>query len=209
MSIAFSAPAATGGRQRIGEEIGPRALAQHVDDRLRRGDEAAHAAAERLAERARDDLHARARAGQRGRAAPALAEMPVRMAVVDHDEGAVALGEVANFGKLRHVAVHGEDAVGGDQLEARAVSFRLLQLRFEIAHVGVGEAIALRLAETDAVDDRGVVQASEITASSAESSGSKTPPFASKQAAKRIASSLPSQRAIRSSSAGAASARHR
>ena len=29
-------------RERIGEEIGPRALAQHVDDGLRRGDEAAH-----------------------------------------------------------------------------------------------------------------------------------------------------------------------
>ena len=40
-------------RQRVGEEVGPRALAQHVDDRLRRGDEAAHAAAERLAEACR------------------------------------------------------------------------------------------------------------------------------------------------------------
>ena len=39
------------GAKRVREEIGPRPLAQQVDDRLRRGDEAAHAAAERFAER--------------------------------------------------------------------------------------------------------------------------------------------------------------
>ena len=147
-----------GRRQRVREQIGPRPLAQQVDDGLRRGDEAAHAAAERLAERAGDDLDALARAGQRRRAAAALAEMPVRMAIVDHDEGAVALGEVADLAELRDVAVHREDAVGGDELEARAVGLRLLQLRFEIVHVGIGEAVAFRLAEPDAVDDRGVVE---------------------------------------------------
>ena len=112
------------GRERVGEEIGPRPLAQQVDDGLRRGHEAAHAAAERLAERAGDDLHALARAGQRRRAAALLAEMPVGVAVVDHDEGAVALGEVADLRQLGDVAVHGEDAVGGDQLEAGAVARR-------------------------------------------------------------------------------------
>ncbi len=73
-------------------------------------------------------------------------------------EGAVALGEIADLRKLRHVAVHGEDAVGGDQLEARAVGLRLLQLRLQLVHVGIGEAVALRLAEANAVDDGGVVQ---------------------------------------------------
>ena len=112
-------------RERVGEEVGPRPLAQQVDDRLRRGDEAAHAAAERLAERAGDDLDAVAGAGQRRRAAALLAEMPVRMAIVDHDDGAVALGEIADLRELGDVAVHREDAVGGDQLEARAVGVGL------------------------------------------------------------------------------------
>ena len=35
---------------------------------------------------------------------------------------------------------------------------RRLQLRFEIVHVAIGEAEALRLGEPDAVDDRGMVQ---------------------------------------------------
>ena len=97
-------------------------------------------------------------AGQRRRAAAAFAEMAVRVAIVDHDERAVALGEVADLRQLRDVAVHREDAVGGDQLEARAVRVGLLQPRLQLVHVGVGEAVALRLAEPDAVDDRGVVQ---------------------------------------------------
>ena len=142
-----------------------------------------------------------ARAGQRRRAAPALAEMPVRVAIVDHDEGAEALGEVADFLQLRHVAVHGEDAVGGDQLEARAVGLRLLQPRLQLVHVGIGEAIALRLAEPDPVDDGGVVQrVGDDRVLRARAAARTAPPFASKQAAKRIASSLPSQRAMRSSS---------
>ena len=40
----------------------------------------------------------------------------------------------------------------------RAPSLRLLQPRLQLTHVGIGEAVALGLAEPDAVDDRGVVQ---------------------------------------------------
>ena len=56
------------------------------------------------------------------------------------------------------IAVHREDAVGGDQLEARAGRVGRLELRLEVGHVGVPVAVALRLAEPDAVDDRGVVE---------------------------------------------------
>ena len=89
---------------------------------------------------------------------PRFAEMAVSVAIVDHDEGAVALGEIADLLQLRHIAVHGEDAVGRDQLEARAVRVGLLQPRLQLVHVGVGEAVALCLAEPNPVDDRGVVQ---------------------------------------------------
>ena len=80
-------------RERVGEEIGPRPLPQEVDDRLGGGDEAAHAAAKRLAEGAGDDVDPVARAGQRRRAAALLAEMPGRVAVVDQNQRAVAVGE--------------------------------------------------------------------------------------------------------------------
>ena len=54
------------------------------------------------------------------------------------------------------VAVHGEDAVGDDDLAARVLRFH--QFRFEVCHVLVGVPVALRFAEADAVNDGGVVQ---------------------------------------------------
>src|SRR5262249_47121930 len=53
-------------------------------------------------------------------------------------------------------AVHGEDAVGGDELEPAVLA--LLQVSFQVAHVGVAVAEAPGLAQPDAVDDAGVVQ---------------------------------------------------
>jgi hypothetical protein len=47
---------ADGGGQRVGEEVGPRPLPQEVDDGLRPGDVAADGPAERLAERAGEDM---------------------------------------------------------------------------------------------------------------------------------------------------------
>ena len=143
ISSAFRAPAATGGARRVREQIGPRPLAQEVDDRLRRGDEAAHAAAERFAERAGDDVDAIPRAGQRRRAAPLLAEMAGGVAVVDQHQRIVAVGERADVGELGDIAVHREHAVGRDQLEARPVGCGLLQPVLELVHVGIGEAVAV------------------------------------------------------------------
>ena len=139
-------PGGDRGGERVGEQIGPRPLAQKIDDRLRGGDEAAHAAAERLAERPGHDVDAVARAGQRRRSAPLLAEMPGRMAVVDQHQRAIAVGERADLLELRDIAVHREHAVGGDELEPRARRVRLLEPVFELVHVGIGEAVALGLA---------------------------------------------------------------
>ena len=143
-------------RQRVGEQIGPRALAQPLDDLgLRRG-VAARGAAERLAERAGDDVDAALDAAMLGRAAAMSADEADRVAVVDHHHGVVLLGEVADAAEIGDDAVHREHAVGGDQPEARAGG--LLQLGLEVGHVVVGVAEALGLAEPHAVDDRGVVE---------------------------------------------------
>ena len=84
--------------------------------------------------------------------------MAGRVAIVDHRQRAVALGEITDGGEVGDIAVHREDAVGDDQLEARARGVGLLEARFELVHVGIGVAVAARLAQPDAVDDRGVVQ---------------------------------------------------
>ena len=78
------------------------------------------------------------------------------MRIVDHHQCAVAVGKRADLGERCDRAVHGEHAVGDDQAGARvlAVDERLLELR----HVAVGVAQPARLRQTDAIDDRGVVQ---------------------------------------------------
>ena len=93
-----------------------------------------------------------------GGAAPAGADDAGGVAVVDVDERVVAFGEIADLVELRDDAVHGEDAVGGDELEARAGRIGGFELRFEVGHVVVLVAVALRLAEAHAVDDGRVVQ---------------------------------------------------
>ena len=142
--------------QRVGEEIGPRALAQPVDHFALARRVAAGRAAQRLAERAGDDVDPALDAAMLGRAAAMLADEADRVAVVHHDHRAVFLREVADAFQIGDDAVHREDAVGGDQLEAAA--FGLLQFFLERRHVVVGIAEAFRLGEPHAVDDRGVVQ---------------------------------------------------
>ena len=58
--------------------------------------------------------------------------------------------------QVRDRSIHRETAVGRDQSKARAACF--FQFRFEIGHVVVLVAKALRFAEPDAVDDRGVIE---------------------------------------------------
>ncbi len=91
-----------------------------------------------------------------GRAAAGLADEAGRVRVVDHHHRAVFLGEIADRVELREVAVHREHAVGRDH--AQPLALRLLQRLFERVHVAVRIAMALGLAEADAVDDRGVVE---------------------------------------------------
>jgi hypothetical protein len=68
----------------------------------------------------------------------------------------VRVGERTDLGQRRDAAVHREDAVGDDQPEAAGL--RLLELRLQVGHVGVGVDEALRLAQPHPVDDRGVVE---------------------------------------------------
>jgi hypothetical protein len=97
-------------------------------------------------------------AGEGRGAAALLAQVPGGVGVVDRDHRAVALGEVADFGELGHIAVHRKDAVGDDELEARALGVGSFELGFEVVHVAVGVTEAFCLAEAYAVDDRGVVE---------------------------------------------------
>src|SRR5208283_179875 len=76
--------------------------------------------------------------------------------IVHHDQGAVALRQVANLPELGDRAVHREYAIGGDQAHTRVL--RIPQRPFELVHVVVRVAQAARLAEPYTVDDAGVIE---------------------------------------------------
>ena len=90
------------------------------------------------------------------RAAAVLAHEADGVRIIDHHQGVVFFGQIADARQVGDDAVHRKNAVGGDDAEPGAGS--LLELRFEIGHVVVFVAEPLGLAEPHAVDDAGVVQ---------------------------------------------------
>ena len=78
------------------------------------------------------------------------------MAVVYHDERVIFFGEAANALQVGDDAVHGEDAVRGNQPDARV--FCLAQTALQILHIVVLVAITLCLAQAHAVNDAGMIQ---------------------------------------------------
>ena len=76
--------------------------------------------------------------------------------VIDHHECVVLVGEVADLFEPGDVAIHGEDAVSGDEAMARASG--VFQLGFEVVHIAVLVSILGGFTEANAVDDAGVVE---------------------------------------------------
>ena len=77
------------------------------------------------------------------RAASVAAEHAGSMRVVDHHDGAVFLGGLAQAGQRADVAIHREDAVGDQQLPSRLV-LHAGELLFGVGDVFVTEDENLR-----------------------------------------------------------------
>src|SRR5690606_4774995 len=84
-------------RNAVREQIWSRALTQPRDDLPTTRGITAHSAAERFAERARQDVDATHHIAVLVRAASFLADESCRMRVIDHDERIVAIRELADF----------------------------------------------------------------------------------------------------------------
>ena len=130
-------------------------MAQQIHDLAPRRGEPAAAAAKGLAERGGVNIDALHHAVVLRAAAALRTEHTARMRIVDHQQGAVTLGERRNRIELCNIAVHAEH-VGGD--EPRATRLRLLQSRLELVHIAMRVTQAFRLTETYAVDDGGVIE---------------------------------------------------
>jgi hypothetical protein len=129
---------------------------QPLHDLLAPGRVAAGGPAQGFAQGAGDDVHPAHDAAMFVGAAPILAHEAHGVGIVDHDQGVVPVGQVADGLQVGDAAVHGEDAVGDD--EPVAAIRGIFQLRFQIGHVVIGIAEPFGLAQPHPVDDGGMVQ---------------------------------------------------
>ena len=164
----------------VGEQVGPRPLAQQVDDLAVGADVAARRAAERLAEGAGEDVDAVHDPEELRGAAAARADEADGVRVVDHDQRVVPLGQVADLVQRGEGAVHGEDAVGDDDAAARVRGGLRAAPRGRPCR-RCGSAAGGPCTAGSRRSGEAWLSSSEMTASSASNSVSNTPPLASKQ----------------------------
>ncbi len=142
-------------RQRGREDEPRRVRADHVDDRLVGADIAAHHA-DRLAERAFDDRQPLGHTVALGNAAAARAVHADGMDFVEIGQRIVAVGEIANLGDRRDVAVHRIDALERDQLGHRRVG--AAEQFLEMRDIIVAKDVLLAPRIADPRNHRGVVE---------------------------------------------------
>ena len=87
-----------------------------------------------------------------------LADKTDRMGIINHDQCFVLISQIADAFEIADDAVHREDAVSGDQLDAGACLIGFFELCLKISHVIVLITVSLCLAKTHAVNDRCVVE---------------------------------------------------
>ena len=119
------------------------------------GDIAAEAA-ERLGQRAFQHVDAVHDAVALGDAAAARTVHADRMDLVDIGHRAIFLGEIADLGERRHVAVHRVQALADDQLGTVGTGGD--QQLFQMRHVAMTENLALAAGLADAFDHRIMVE---------------------------------------------------
>ena len=142
----------------VREEVGAGPLAEEIDDFLAPGGVASGCPAKGLAKGGGGEIDLPEQPAVFVGPASPCAEKAGGVGVVEVDQRAVAGGELVDFVELGNHAVHGEDAIRGDELVTNAGVLRFLQFGLKVGHVVVGIAVALSLAEAHPVDDGGVVE---------------------------------------------------
>ena len=131
-------------------------MAQEVNDLLVCCHISARRAAKGLAQRAGEDVDTFHDVEELMCAAAALADEANSVGVVDHDQGVVPIGEVADLVQGCERAVHREHAVGNDHSATGGGCGS--QLGLEIGHVRILVTQPLGLAQANTVDQRCVVE---------------------------------------------------
>ena len=88
--------------------------------------------------------------------ATSLAHEANGVAVVDHDEGAISVGEVANATQGSDEAIHGKNAIRYNYSETLRLRFN--ESRLQIGHIVIVVSIANRFTQTNTINNRSMIQ---------------------------------------------------
>ena len=143
-------------RQGVGEEVRTGALAEHVDDFLAACGESTHGATESLAKGTGEYVDTAIAIELFGDSVTGLTDNSSGMALVNHHESVIFLGQLADLVHRGDVAVHREHAVRADDAESLCLS--LLEATLKVGHISVGVTVTDSLAETYSINDGCVVQ---------------------------------------------------
>src|SRR5256885_12390724 len=109
------------------------------------------------------------------------------MTVIDHNRGSVALGQSSYVIQPGKISIHGEHPIGRN--ESHAPVCHLPKSSFQISHITVRIAVAMRLTQPDAVNDTRVIEGIAQDRVPSPSKVSKRPVLASKHELYRTVSS--------------------
>lgn len=162
----FEHRSSAGGSDGGGEDVGADGVFHPVDGLLVGGDETAHGG-EALGEGAHDEFHILELAEMVAGAAAFTAENAETVGLVDHKGGVVFVADVDHLVDMGHVAFHGENTVGDDELGSLEGCF--LQHALKVGHVvmfvflgvGVGNEFAFHDGGMDALVVEEVVAAGD------------------------------------------------
>ena len=144
------------GRMRRRKKERTRAMIQILDQIAA----AAHITAQnahRLGQGSHLNVHAPMQAKMIHRPAAVAAKDAGRVGVVDHHDRAVPFGNFHQSGQRSDIAVHGEHAVGDQQLAPRLVR-EIAEQTIGRGHIAMRKNVDLRPREPAAIDDAGVIQ---------------------------------------------------
>src|SRR6266850_997680 len=132
-----------GGGKSVGEELWPGALSEIVAKCRRPRDESSGGATQRLAQGRGDDVDLTQHAEMLCRSSPFRSQYPSRMRVIYHQHRLVLAAELDEVGKLGDGPLHGENAIGNDQLDSPVARSRQLGVQIGQVTVQVDGALAL------------------------------------------------------------------
>ncbi len=131
-------------------------MAQQFDDLFATAGAATIATTHGFTEGSGDDVHSVLHAKLLGSTTPAFADVTGGMTVVYHHQSVVFIRQIADLVQLCHISIHGEHAVCADQAILHVLS--ILQMLFQLLHIGVFVAISFGFAQANAIDDGGMIQ---------------------------------------------------